>query len=227
MAETDGGFDDAVRKGDPDRWLASRFIADGGRRDDIIILYAFDLELARAPRVTTSALTAEIRLAWWSEVLDEIYAGRAVRAHPVAQALASVVAAHGLEQAPLEAMIAARRQALFTPIADRDAALSWADEVAGSTAWLAARVLDPAVPEATVRLVGWVTGLAMLQRSGVSFEGMAALLTETREVANRAISAVSPKAFPAVAAGALARHAGASELSRRLRLTWAVARGRL
>jgi phytoene synthase len=227
MAETDGGFDDAVRKGDPDRWLASRFISETGRREDIIVLYAFDLELARAPRVTTSALTAEIRLAWWSEVLDEIYVGGAVRAHPVAQALASVITAHDLEKAPLEAMISARCQALFTPMADRDGALIWADEVAGSTAWLAARILDPVVPEATVRLVGRVTGLAMLQRSGVSFEGMAALLAETREAANRAISAVSSKAFPAVAAGALARHAGASELSRRLCLTWAVARGRI
>lgn len=227
MAETAGGFDDAVRKGDPDRWLASQFIADRARREDVIVLYAFDLELARAPRVTTSALTAEIRLAWWSEVLDEIYAGGALRAHPVAQALASVIAAHGLEKSPLEAMISARRQALFTPVADRDGALIWADEVAGSAAWLAASILDPAVPEATVRLLAWLTGLAMLQRSGVSFEGMAALLMETREGANRAASAISPKAFPAVAAGALARDTHASEILRRLKLTWAVARGRL
>jgi phytoene synthase len=227
MAGTDGGFDDAVRKGDPDRWLASRFISDPARRQAVLVLYAFDLELARAPHVTSSPMTADIRLAWWDEALDEIFAGGPFRAHPVVQALASVVAAHGLQKAPLETMIGARREALFTPVADSSAALSWADEVAGAAAALAARILDPAVPEAPVRLAGQVTGLAILARSGINFEGTAELLAEIREAANRAIKAISPAAFPAVAAGALARHAAASELARRLRLTWAVARGRL
>jgi phytoene synthase len=227
MAETDGGFDDAVRKGDPDRWLASRFIGHPARRDAVVVLYAFDVELARAPRVTTSPMTADIRLAWWSEALDEIFAGGAVRAHPVVKALAAVVAAYRLDKAALEAMILARRGALFTPIVDRATALSWADEVAGSAAWLAARILDPDAPEEPVRLAGWVTGLAMLQGSGVAFDGLAALLSGTLEAANRAIPVIRAQAFPALAAGALARHPDASELSRRLRLTWAVARGRL
>jgi phytoene synthase len=227
MAATDGGFDDAVRKGDPDRWLASRFIGDPARRDAVVVLYAFDLELARAPRVTTSPMTADIRLAWWSEALDEISAGGSVRAHPVVQAMASVIAAYGLDKAPLDSMISARREALFTPVADRAGAISWADDVAGSAAWLAARILDPAVPEAPVCLAGRLTGLAMLARSGLSVEGMAELVAETREGANRVITTISAQAFPAVAAGALARYAGASELSRRLHLTWAVARGRL
>ncbi len=227
MAETGGGFDDAVRKGDPDRWLASRFIGDRARRDQVVVLYAFDMELARARRVTTSPMTADIRLAWWSDALDEIYAGAAVRAHPVVQALASVIAAHDLDRSPLEGIIIARREALFTPIVDPAGALSWADDVAGSLAVLAARVLDREVLEAPVRLAGQVTGLAMLARSGVNFEGMAALISEILKAANRVVAAISPQAFPAVAPGALARHGGAYELSRRLRLTWAVARGRL
>jgi phytoene synthase len=193
----------------------------------VVVLYAFDLELARAPRVTTSSMTADIRLTWWCEALDEIFGGGAVRAHPVVQALASIVGAHGLDKAPLEAMIAARRDALFTPVADRAGAIAWADDVAGSAAWLAACILDPAVPDAPVRLAGRLTGLATLARSGLNFKGMAELLADTREGANRAIATIPAVAFPAVAAGALARHADASELTRRLRLTWAVARGRL
>jgi phytoene synthase len=227
MAGTDGGFDDAVRKGDPDRWLASRFIHDPVKRDAVIVLYAFDLELARAPRVTTSPMTAEIRLAWWAEALDEIFAGGLVRAHPVTQALDAVVAGYRLDKAPLEAMISARREALFKPVSDRAGALAWADAVAGSAAWLAARVLDPQASEPPVRLAGWVTGLAMLRRSGLVFEGMAELLTESVAAANRAMASISPQAFPAVAAGTLADQTLALEISRRLRLTWAVARGRL
>jgi phytoene synthase len=172
-------------------------------------------------------MTAEIRLAWWGEALDEIFAGGAPRAHPVIQSLASTIAAHNLDKAPLDAMIKARREALFSPVADSAGALSWIDDVAGSAAWLAARILDPTAPEAPVRLAGWVTGLGMLYRSGLRFDGMDAFNAKTLEAANRAVSAISPEAFPAVAAGALARYSGASELSRRLRLTWAVARGRL
>src|SRR5439155_22259273 len=105
-------LDDQVRRADPDRWLATRFIADTRARADVIALYAYDLELARAPRSASNTLTAEIRLTWWREVLDQIYGGQPVRRHPVAQALADVVARHRLPRAPLEAMIDARIEAL-------------------------------------------------------------------------------------------------------------------
>ena len=78
-----------MRRVDPDRWLSSRFIADPSARADVIALYAYDHELARAPRVASNPLLGEIRLTWWREALDEIYGeNRPVRAHPGAQALA-------------------------------------------------------------------------------------------------------------------------------------------
>src|SRR6478735_8042442 len=101
-------LDELVRRVDPDRWLSSRFIADPAARADVVTLYAYDHELARAPRVASNALLGEIRLTWWREALDEIYGGKAVRAHPTAQALAEVVTRHGLPRAPLEGMIDAR-----------------------------------------------------------------------------------------------------------------------
>ena len=78
----DGPADDLdalIRRVDPDRWLSSRFIGDREKRADVIALYAFDYELRRAAEATTSPLMAEIRLTWWSEALDEIYAGGPVR----------------------------------------------------------------------------------------------------------------------------------------------------
>src|SRR5215470_6718194 len=98
-------LDDLVRRIDPDRWLSSRFIADPAARADVVALYAFDHELARAPKVASNALMGEIRLTWWREALDEIFEGRPVRRHPIAEALADVVARRRLERAPLEAMI--------------------------------------------------------------------------------------------------------------------------
>ena len=82
-------------------------------------LYAYDHELAARPKVALRRPTGgEIRLTWWREALDEIFAGLPVRHHPTAQALAEVVARHGLAREPLEAMIDARyrRLRLATPM---------------------------------------------------------------------------------------------------------------
>src|SRR4051812_33884425 len=98
-------LDDLVRRVDPDRWLSSRFVGDPRARADILAIYAYDHELARAPKVASNPLMGQIRLTWWNEALDEIFAGRLVRAHPTAQALADVVLRRGLAREPLEAMI--------------------------------------------------------------------------------------------------------------------------
>jgi len=42
MSDEDNDLDALVRRVDPDRWLASRFIADAARRADVMALYAFD-----------------------------------------------------------------------------------------------------------------------------------------------------------------------------------------
>nr|QQZ51740.1 squalene/phytoene synthase family protein [Phenylobacterium glaciei] len=68
-------LDALVGRVDPDRWLSSRFISDAQARADVIALYAFDHELARAPRVASNPLMGEIRLTWWNEVLDEVFEG--------------------------------------------------------------------------------------------------------------------------------------------------------
>jgi phytoene synthase len=159
----------------------------------VVALYAFDHELGRAGRVTSTPLMAEIRLTWWSEALDEIYEGRPVRRHPTAQALALAVGRRRLPREPLEAAL------------DAWSAASEAD-AAGAIAEAAALALDPAVDREAAREAGraWRAGLDATSRA-----------------ASRRLSAA---AFPAVAHAAL-RPGG--DLARRLRLTWAVARGRL
>ena len=82
-------LDALIRRVDNDRWLATRFVADPEQRADLIALYAFDYELARAGRATSTPLLAEIRLTWWREALDEVYGGDPVRYHPAVAALAS------------------------------------------------------------------------------------------------------------------------------------------
>jgi 15-cis-phytoene synthase len=101
-------LDGDIRRADPDRWLASRFITDARRRADVIALYAFDHELARAETAASNPLVAEIRLVWWRETLAEIFDGQPPRRHPVAEALAGVIRAHDLPEASLEGMIEVR-----------------------------------------------------------------------------------------------------------------------
>ncbi len=68
--DEDDDLDQLIRRVDPDRWLTSRFISDQRARAGVLALYAFDHELARASRVASTQLLAEIRLTWWREALD-------------------------------------------------------------------------------------------------------------------------------------------------------------
>ena len=135
-------LDQLIRRVDPDRWLATRFIADPSARADVIALYAYDHELARAAVVASTDLLAEIRLTWWREVLDQAFGVGPVRRHPTAEALADVVRRRSLDRAPLEAMIDARVEALDHPTMDEHTAANWADGVGGSAAVAAAVILD-------------------------------------------------------------------------------------
>lgn len=211
-------LDDLIRRVDPDRWLSSRFVGDAGLRADVIAIYAYDHELARAPKVASNSLLGEIRLTWWREVLDEVYQGRHVRHHPTAQALAAVVNRRELPRDLLELMIDGRYRELdATPMSDAEA-LSWAVDTAGQTAKLAAYVLDPAgdAEHAQFPSVVWA-----LVRRGVGIDPDQA--SAARDDARR----LSAAAFPAVAHAVLALRPSRSEFSRRLRLTSAVALGRI
>lgn len=219
-------LDDQVRGADPDRWLATRFIADPLARADVVTLYAYDAELARAPRASTNPLIAEIRLTWWREALDEIFDGGPVRRHPVAEGLAGVVRRRGLPRELLEAMIDARMEAL--EIATFDAALAerWADQVGGSAATLAGMILDPQADPRRLPAAGRVWGLVLLLRAGKFTD------TQILKAAVEAAAApVDAQLFPAIAHATLARadlrSRSPSHLPRRLRLLWAVLRGRI
>lgn len=173
-------------------------------------LYAYDHELARAPQLASNPHLAEIRLTWWAEVLDQIYGSGPVRGHDVAQALQTAVKRRRLPREPLEAALEARLQALG---GERRAGEV---EAAGAIAQAAALSLDPAADIEAAAVLGRAWRLAHAGQ----------LDPETRRAAKGAAGRISPAAFPAIAHAALSA-AGGSELVRRLRLIWAVARGRV
>jgi phytoene synthase len=224
MSDDASDLDALIRRVDPDRWLSSRFIADLQARADVVALYAFDHELARAPKVASNPLLGEIRLTWWREVLDEAFEGRAVRRHPTAQALADAVRRRGLPREPLEAMVDARYRELDPAPMSEAEALDWARDTGGQAAVLAAGVLDPAGSAAGALPAGAVWSLG---RRAAAAPGLKPAFDELRAEARLAVRRLGVAAFPAVAHAALAGAPGGSELAKRLRITLAVARGRI
>jgi phytoene synthase len=225
MSDADtSDLDALIRRIDPDRWLSSRFIGLPEARADVVAIYAFDNELARAPRVASNALLGEVRLTWWREALDEIFEGGAVRQHPTAQALLRAVERRGLKREALETMIDARYRELDpAPMAEAEA-LDWARDTGGLSAQLAVGVLDPA-SDAKMALAGgsaWALGKRLEETPELR-----PTFLKVIHAARSASRSLSVAAFPAVAHAALAGRPARNDFARRLRLTIAVARGKI
>lgn len=223
MAE-DSDLDELVRRTDPDRWLSSRFISDPAARADVVALYAYDHELARAPKVASNALMGEIRLTWWREALDEIFEGRPVRRHPTAERLAAAVQGRGLARAPLETMIDARYRELDPAPMSEAEVLDWARDTGGVAAQLAAQVLDPATDSRMAIAGGSAWALGKRLEADPDLRPTFLRVIHAARSASRTLSVT---AFPAVAHAALAGRPAKNDFARRLRLTIAVARGKV
>ncbi|PIB93034.1 squalene/phytoene synthase family protein [Caulobacter sp. FWC2] len=237
MADTET-LDDLVRRVDPDRWLASRFIGDLAARADVIALYGMNYELARVAGGVTNALMGEIRITWWREAMEEIAAGKPPRKHPNVEALA----ASKFDPNALAALAEARFTDLDEgPLKDEAAVLAYVDATAGAMAVLAARRLDPSADPHAVkggaRAFG-LTGLWRLKQAGRSRLPEAWTQADVAErveaqlkAARGEVRGLPVAAFPAVAPAALVRPylkgREMSDLEKKARLTFAVATGTL
>ena len=112
---------ETVRTSDPDR-LLSAMTASGAVRDAWMVLYAFNVEVSRAPWVTAEPMIAEMRLQWWFDAVEEIFEGGEVRRHQVVTPLADLVREHGLRRDWLDGIIRARQWDIYKePHADQAA----------------------------------------------------------------------------------------------------------
>jgi phytoene/squalene synthetase len=149
-----------VQRGDPDRFLAV-MAAPVEARAQLFPLYAFNLEVARAPWVTEEPLIAEMRLQWWRDVVENAASG-AARAHEVAGPLHDLIRDFGLPVEVMDRLIAARRWDIQREPHDGPAALTaYLEETGAGLMWLAARALGaPDSAEAPVRAYGWAAAAA-------------------------------------------------------------------
>jgi len=149
-----------VRRGDPDRFLAV-MAAPQHARAQMLPLYAFNLEVARAPWVTEEPLIAEMRLQWWRDVVENAASG-AARAHEVAGPLHDLIRDFGLPVEVLDRLIAARRWDIQKePHEGLDGLAAYLEDTGAGLMWLAARALGaPDAAEGAVRAYGWATAVA-------------------------------------------------------------------
>ncbi|WPY95511.1 squalene/phytoene synthase family protein [Limimaricola variabilis] len=160
-----------VQRGDPDRFRAA-MAAPVSARSRLFPLYAFNLEVARAPFVTKEPMIAEMRLQWWRDVVEQIAGGGPVRAHEVATPLAQVAREANLPEAALDALVAARRWDIYAdPFEDQAALDAHLDATAGGLMWLSAKALGAQdAEEAAIRQIGFGHGVALWLMAIPGFE---------------------------------------------------------
>jgi phytoene synthase len=151
-----------IERGDPDRF-AALLAAPRTARAALLPLYALNLEVARAPWVTSEPMIAEMRLQWWRDAVAE----PAPRAHEVAGPLHALTRDKGLCVDTLDRLIAARRWDIYRDAFDDEAAFDgYIDDTAGGLMWLGAVALGaPPQAEAPVRDYAFAAGLAAFLRA--------------------------------------------------------------
>lgn len=130
----------SVRRHDPDRFLAAVF-APAHLRDPLLLLCAFNHELARAREVASQPLLALIRLQWWREVVDGVR-----RRHEVASPLGEALDQGLLAAGDLRAMIDAREIECDETIPDLATWQRYIEGTAGGMAVAAGRLLGADAP---------------------------------------------------------------------------------
>jgi phytoene synthase len=237
-----------VQRGDPDRFAAV-MAAPVAARARLFPLYAFNLEVARAPWVSKEPMIGEMRLQWWRDVVAEPVA----RAHEVAGPFHGLIAEAGLPLPVIDRLIEARLHDVYgDPFADQAAFDAYLDDTAGGVMWLASKACG-GTDEAAARALGWGLGVANYLRAVPDLEARGRQpLVDGRPAAVRALAETGLQRLAAargrvpVAAGLAAWQArgllrqvvqtpavvaagamGLSEFSRRGGLVWAALTGRV
>ena len=183
-----------VERADPLRFRVAMAAPVAARRI-LFPLYAFNVEVARAPWVTQEAMIAEMRLQWWRDALEEIADGRTVRKHEVVDALAACLDPEGARC--LDGLIAARRWDIYKDAFENQGHFDdYIDATSGHLMWTAARLLG-AADERVVRDFAYGVGIANIFQAVPALEaqGRKPLIDGMREgvltLCNSALDRVS------------------------------------
>jgi phytoene synthase len=207
-----------VRAADRDRFIAALF-APAEHRGALHALYAFNVEITRVRELAREPLAGEIRLQWWSDVLNGERREEA-SANPVAAALIETIGRHDLATDKLTDLIEAHRFDLYgEPMAGIADLETYAARTSSVLIALAAQILgiDAAAAAEPAGIAYGITGLLrslplhaarhqlyvpteLLARhggaahdvfAGQSSGGLAAALAQLRDLARRHLAAAN------------------------------------
>lgn len=153
-----------VRGHDPDRYLLSMF-APARAREDLWALFAFNHEIAKTREVVSETQLGLIRLQWWRERIEEVYAGQ-VAEHEVLKALAGAIERHDLPREHFEMVLHAREFDLEDVLpGNAEGVLNYADFTTTPLMKLAVQVCGGDAVAEPVQPVAVNTALAGLLRA--------------------------------------------------------------
>lgn len=154
-----------VRRYDHDRYMTAIF-APAAVRENLFALYAFNIEIAKVREAVTEPLIGRMRLQWWRDTLDRLFAGETV-AHAVAAPLGQAIRVASLDRMAFEQLIDAREADLEdAPPKDMRALEAYAEDTGAPLLDLAFQLAGASVadPEAA-RLAGTAWSLTGLLRA--------------------------------------------------------------
>ncbi len=99
-----------LRENDKFAYLTTLLIPYAHRRD-IVILNAFQVEIARIRFMVTEAIPGEIRLQWWRDALNQNQTE--AKANPLAEALLEIIEKHNLPKQDFDKILLARAFDLY------------------------------------------------------------------------------------------------------------------
>ena len=127
-------------------------------RAKLFPIFAFNIEVARAPWVTEQAMIAEMRLQWWKDALEEIAIGDTVRRHQIVSPLSELITPQAARD--LQSVIEARRWDIYSkPFMNKAAFTGYIQQTSSLLFKVAAQALGPAETQ-TIEKFGFGVGLA-------------------------------------------------------------------
>lgn len=137
-----------LRRHDRDRFLTTLF-APAARREALVALYGFNLEVARIREMVREPMLGQIRLQWWREGIEGAYQGEVRHRHDSLDRLVPAIAGFGLTRSYFDRLIDARERDLAPEAPeDAEALISYCRDTAATLVWLALEMLEAASPAA-------------------------------------------------------------------------------
>ncbi len=170
-----------VRVGDPDRFL-SAMSAPPDQRGALMVVYAFNLEIARIPWVSNEPMIAEMRLQWWRDTIDSFFVSKTMPSHEVAEPLAILIEKYTLPRSLFDCLIDARSWDIYRqPHADMDAFDRYITDTTVSVMELGCRVLGGVPNPEAIADYGFAHGVSLMLRAvpALKERGRHALVDDT------------------------------------------------